>query len=154
MIMLVHVHVHVLVLVLVLVVVVAVLVLVVRMLMRVRVPPWPIDLEAFPDERAALSLPESDAQSTHAHRLHGAGHHSGRNAEVDQRGDRHVARDPGAGLEVKVQAAQRLHRSRFRLSIAAIWPAPKPLSMFTTAIPAAHEFSIDSSAAKPPRLAP
>jgi len=53
MIMLVHVHVLVLVIVIVIVVVVAVLVLVVRMLMRVRVPPWPIDLEAFPDERAA-----------------------------------------------------------------------------------------------------
>ena len=43
---------------------------------------------------------------------------------------------------------------RFRLSMAAIRPAPKPLSMFTTATPDAQEFSIPSSAATPPKLAP
>ena len=43
---------------------------------------------------------------------------------------------------------------RFRLSIDAIRPAPNPLSMFTTATPAAQEFSIPSSAATPPKLAP
>ena len=91
-------------------------------------------------------------------------HHHRRHAGVDQRRDRHVAGDAGGRLEVQVLAAQlaraslamrrALHRSRFRLIIAASWPAPKPLSMLTTATPAAHEFSIDSSAAMPPRLAP
>ena len=33
-------------------------------------------------------------------------------------------------------------------------PAPKPLSMFTTLMPLAQEFSIASKAARPPRLAP
>ena len=33
-------------------------------------------------------------------------------------------------------------------------PAPKPLSMFTTLMPLAQEFSIASRAARPPRLAP
>ena len=114
----------------------------------------PGDVEALADEGAALALAEGHAEAADAHRLHGGGDDGGGDAEIDERGHRHVAGDAGAGLEVQVQAAQRLHRSRFRLSIAAIWPAPKPLSMFTTAMPAAHELSIDSSAAKPPRFAP
>ena len=73
-------------------------------------------------------------------------------------GHRHVARDAGGRLEVLVQALQRArtraHGSRFRFNMAAMRPAPKPLSMLTTATPAAHEFNIDSSAAIPPRLAP
>src|SRR5690349_9587243 len=36
----------------------------------------------------------------------------------------------------------------------AIQPAPYPLSMFTTDTPFAHEFSMPSSAATPPKLAP
>ena len=33
-------------------------------------------------------------------------------------------------------------------------PAPNPLSMFTTAVPAAQEFSMASSADRPPKFAP
>jgi hypothetical protein len=33
-------------------------------------------------------------------------------------------------------------------------PAPKPLSIFTTATPEAQEFNIPNSAAIPPKLAP
>ncbi len=69
----------------------------------------PVDLEALADERAAFPLSEPDAEAPHAHRLHGAGHDRGRDAEIDQRGHRHVAGDPGAGLEVQVKAAQPLH---------------------------------------------
>ena len=36
----------------------------------------------------------------------------------------------------------------------AMHPAPKPLSMFTTATPLAHELSMPSRAAMPPKLAP
>ena len=36
----------------------------------------------------------------------------------------------------------------------ARYPAPKPLSMFTTETPAAHEFIIVSSGAMPRKLAP
>jgi len=125
-----------------------------RVFVLVFVLAGPADVEASPDERAALAPAETDLQAPYAHRLHGARHDRGGHAQVDQRRDGHVARDPGSRLEVQVQAAQGLHRSRFRLSIAAIWPAPKPLSMFTTAMPAAHELSIDSSAANPPRFAP
>jgi len=42
----------------------------------------------------------------------------------------------------------------FRLIKPAANPAPKPLSMFTTVTPAAHEFSIPRSAARPLKLAP
>jgi hypothetical protein len=56
---------------------------------------------------------------------------------------------------VQVQAAAaHVAGARFRLSIEAIRPAPNPLSMFTTATPAAQVFSIPSSAATPPKLAP
>ena len=36
----------------------------------------------------------------------------------------------------------------------ARYPAPKPLSMFTTLTPLAQEFSMDSRAATPPKAAP
>jgi len=41
-----------------------------------------------------------------------------------------------------------------RLMRLAALAAPKPLSMFTTVTPDAHEFSIPSSAASPPNAAP
>ncbi len=41
-----------------------------------------------------------------------------------------------------------------RLISDATTAAPYPLSMFTTLMPPAHELSIDSSAATPPKLAP
>jgi hypothetical protein len=80
----------------------------------------PRDVEASPHERPSLAPPERDAQAAYAHRLHGIRHDGSRHAQVDQRRDGHVASDAGGGLEMQVQAAQRLHRSRFRLSIAAI----------------------------------
>ena len=36
----------------------------------------------------------------------------------------------------------------------AVYPAPKPLSIFTTVTPAAQLFSIVSSAARPSKVAP
>ena len=44
--------------------------------------------------------------------------------------------------------------SAMRLMLAAMYPAPKPLSMFTTATPPAQLFSIARSGARPPKLAP
>ena len=43
------------------------------------------------------------------------------------------------------------HERQMRLAAAA---APKPLSIFTTVIPAAQELSMPSSAARPPKAAP
>ncbi len=43
------------------------------------------------------------------------------------------------------------HARQIRLAAAA---APKPLSMFTTVTPAAHELSMPRSAASPPNAAP
>ena len=40
------------------------------------------------------------------------------------------------------------------LIMLAMYPAPKPLSMFTTETPLAQEFSMESSAAMPFRDAP
>ena len=115
----------------------------------------PGHVEAASDEGAALATPEGDAQPAHAHRLDRALDDRGRDAGVDQRRHRHVPRDPRRRLEVQVQSASaHVAGARFRLSIDAIRPAPNPLSMFTTATPAAQEFSIPSSAATPPKLAP
>ena len=64
---------------------------------------------------------------------------------ADERPERHVAADSRKAVEIG-----NLHR----FTICAKYPAPKPLSIFMTATPAAHEFNIASSAASPPKLAP
>ena len=119
--------------------------------------PRPPHLEPLRDVRPPLPLLEPHLQPAHPHRPDRLRHHRRRHPQIDQRRNRHVSGDPRRRLEVQVQPPQRPRHglgSRFRLSIAAICPAPKPLSMFTTATPAAHELSIDNSAAMPPRLAP
>jgi len=62
-----------------------------------------------------------------------------------ERSERHIATDAGKTVEI----------SYFHLfTRCAKYPAPKPLSIFITATPAAQEFSIASSADSPPKLAP
>ncbi len=73
-----------------------------------------------------------------------------RNAEIDERAQRHVTGDAGGTIE-----DQGLHEaSRPRRYIAAAAAAPKPLSMLTTVTPTAQLFNMPSSAARPPKLAP
>jgi len=144
--------------VIILVIVIVIVIVIVRVLAdppssfasRVSALPRPGHLEASPDVRAPLPPPEAHPQPPHPHRRHGPLDHPGGNPGVDQRGHRHVPGDPGGRLEVQVHA----HAAVARFNIAAMRPAPKPLSMFMTATPEAHEFSIPSSAAIPPRLAP
>ena len=82
-------------------------------------------------------------------------------AGVEQGAEQHVAAGAGDAVEVgdghpqpsggdAASTAARI----WRTIACAISAAPKPLSMFTTDTPAAHELSIASSAAAPPRLAP
>ena len=73
-------------------------------------------------------------------------------ARVEQRAQQHVARD--AADAVDVEDAGVTAPPAARAIRAAIVPAPKPSSMFTTATPAAHEVSIASSALTPPKVAP
>ena len=125
-----------------------------------------LDDEATPQEGTPAARLEPHVQPLHAHGGDGVFHDLRRYTRVDQRGDRHVPGDAGHRIEVHVLAAQvdasrgglaggpALHSPGFRFNIVAIRPAPNPLSMLTTAIPAAHAFSMDSSAATPPRLAP
>ncbi len=72
---------------------------------------------------------------------------------IEQRGQRHVARDAGKTIEIR-----NFHNDFEALCVrktdAANAAAPKPLSILTTATPLAHELSIPSSAAKPPNEAP
>ena len=60
---------------------------------------------------------------------------------------------PTAGAGRAPARDLRHQRGRWLMRVAAA-AAPKPLSMFTTTTPAAQEFSIASSAARPPKLAP
>ena len=73
-------------------------------------------------------------------------------AGVEQRAEQHVAGHAGDAVDVEEPG----HRAppAARAIRAAIVPAPKPSSMFTTATPAAHEVSIESSADTPPNDAP
>ena len=71
--------------------------------------------------------------------------------QLVQRPHEHVPRRAHGALQIQ----------RFHWSIPRIWlilwarkPAPKPLSILTTLTPLAQEFSMASSAANPPRLAP
>jgi len=70
--------------------------------------------------------------------------------KTGQRGHQHVPRGAHAALKI-----QRFHLiPSMRLIMLAKYPAPKPLSIFTTLTPLAQEFSMDSSAESPPKLAP
>ena len=71
-----------------------------------------------------------------------------RHLRVDQRAEQHVAAGAGGAVEPAD------HRPDRRATRAAKTPAPKPLSMFTTATPGAQALSIASSAASPPKEAP
>ena len=73
-------------------------------------------------------------------------------AGVEQRAQQHVAGDAGHAVEVE-DAGHRPPPAE-RAIRAAIVPAPKPSSMFTTATPAAHEMSIECSAVMPDSAAP
>ena len=60
---------------------------------------------------------------------------------------------PGDAADA-VDVEDAAHARHCRAIRAAIVPAPKPSSMFTTATPAAHEVIIASSALTPPNVAP
>ncbi len=71
-------------------------------------------------------------------------------ANVYQSAHEHVARGPREAVEV-----DRLHEPAVCLLMRCAWhAAPKPLSMFTTLSPDAHEVSMANSAVSPPRFAP
>ena len=77
-------------------------------------------------------------------------------AQIKECGNCHIPGDAGASFKVKCFPHERI---RYFLLILrrmrqAITPAPKPLSIFTTAIPSAHELSMASRGATPPKLAP
>ena len=66
--------------------------------------------------------------------------------KFEERSGEHVSRRAHLAVDV-----ERLHfASLMWLMRLARKPAPKPLSMFTTLTPAAHEFSMASSAVTPP----
>ena len=92
----------------------------------------------------ALGLAELDPQALDAEPVEVDG-----GAGVDQRAEQHVARDTADAVDVERAAHAALRAIR-----AAIVPAPKPSSMFTTATPAAHEVIIASRAETPPNVAP
>ena len=64
-----------------------------------------------------------------------------------------AGRSPGSAAIKRRRRPARAGRYRW-LIILARYPAPKPLSMFTTLTPLAQELSMDSRAARPPKAAP
>ncbi len=82
-------------------------------------------------------------------------------ARINERPQRHISAYPRKAVEIGYSHRLLLALSLFRdyllsgaLITCARYPAPKPLSMLTTLTPAAQELSIESSAARPPKLAP
>ena len=95
--------------------------------------------------------PRKTGCASSVHPLTGMRSHSERTSStsapsVDERAERHVAGDPG---EAVVPGGDR-HFSIRNTALAA----PKPLSMPTTVMPAAHDASIASSAVMPSSAAP
>ena len=69
---------------------------------------------------------------------------------IQQCGTEHIAR--GTHAAIKIQYSHFVLPIWF--IILARYPAPKPLSIFTTLTPLAQELSIESRAASPPKEAP
>ena len=76
-----------------------------------------------------------------------------RHAERYQGAQDHVPARATDAVEVDDAHADLSARDRSAITPAA-YPAPNPLSMFTTVTPAAHELSIARRAARPPNEAP
>ena len=76
-----------------------------------------------------------------------------RSAQRDQRTQDHVAARAADAVEVDDAHVSLPGRERSAMTPAA-YPAPNPLSMFTTVTPAAQELSIARRAARPPKEAP
>ena len=72
---------------------------------------------------------------------------------IEQRAEDHVAAGARHTVEIECLHEVFFPRARSRMRCATT-PAPKPLSMLTMDTPEAHELSMASSAANPPKLAP
>ena len=103
-------------------------------------------------DRVAADAAHLEVESRHAEPRQRGAHGALVRAGVQQRAQQHVARHAGDGVHVQEPG----HRAppAARAMRAAIVPAPKPSSMFTTATPAAQEVSIESSADTPANEAP
>ena len=75
-------------------------------------------------------------------------------SEVQEGPEKHIAADPAKNIEIENIHQARSFREASWLIWLAAYPAPKPLSMFTTVTPLPQLFSIPRRAASPPKLAP
>ena len=86
---------------------------------------------------------------------------AGHETRIQKRGGEHVASDSSDAFEKQGPAhsdsrrapSRRASRTRWA-TLQAAYAAEKPLSMLATVTPGAHELSIASNAASPPKLAP
>ena len=104
------------------------------------------EIEVGRGEAAALNTLGDELPAIGNDRAQGALEFGNIESGVDERGHQHVA--GGAADHVDVGYAH---------AVTILWAsaaAPKPLSMFTTAIPGAHEVSIALSAVTPPKATP
>ena len=73
--------------------------------------------------------------------------------QIQQGAYRHIPANPSK--TIKIQCFHRTNSPVASLLICpAKYPAPNPLSIFTTLMPLAQEFSMVSKADNPPKLAP
>jgi hypothetical protein len=77
------------------------------------------------------------------------------NAQVQHGPHEHVSADAAENIEIKsFQSCDLRAGETSALIWLAAYPAPKPLSMFTTVTPLLQLLSMASKAANPPKLAP
>ena len=76
---------------------------------------------------------------------------AGIETKIQHRSDKHVAANAAENIQIKCFHLASLASAFIWL---AAYPAPKPLSMFTTVTPLPQLFSMASNAARPPKFAP
>lgn len=102
-----------------------------------------------------MSRLEVGAAEAHNRRGDAAGPITPGGAEIGT-ADRPPEKSEKLPSKIKMGTGRQSFRScsAMRLIVAAMYPAPNPLSILTTATPAAHAFSIANNGASPLKLAP
>ena len=114
-----------------------------------------LDVERTGVDTVRVRAGDRDGIPLHIQAFEGGKQFDLRSAEVEQGSHGHVAADAGRAFEVKDGFAHgRFPCVASELMRAARYPAPNPLSMFTTDIPSAQELSMVRSGAMPPNDAP
>src|SRR2546423_11865090 len=110
-----------------------------------------VNVEFSPGNRGFLIASDVEVISVEAKLLQFTLELAGIDPEIDHRANKHVAADAAENIQIK-----GFHDplAASALIWLAAYPAPKPLSIFTTVTPLPQLFSMPSKAANPPKFAP